>query len=132
MEEQVVIVNKNGEPDKKAMRKQKIKNFMQNTMDKGGAIAKSAWKFCVENKENLTFMIGLAATGATALGKLKSSSKRDEHREYVDTSVYDYVTHTRFYLKRPLTNSENIEYLRRIDRGEPAYEVLRDMRVLRR
>ena len=123
----IVIMGEDGKPDKEAMRKQKLKDLGE----KGKAFAKSAWDFVVNNKENLTFVIGAMATGAAALSKLKPT-RREEHRDYVDTSVYDYVSHTRFWLKRPMTNSENIEYLRRLEQGDPAYRILSDMRVLRR
>ncbi len=131
MEEKIVILKEDGTEDKAAMRKQKIKNVAQNVMDKAGKAAKATWGFIVENKENVTFVLGLAATGAAALNKLKPT-RVEEHRDYVDNSVYDYVSHQRFYLKRPMRNSETIEYLRRLETGEPAYRILSDMRLLRR
>lgn len=131
MEEKIVIVKEDGTEDTKAMKKQKLKNTVQNALDKAGKAAKATWQFVVDNKENVTFVLGLAATGMAALNKLKPT-RYDDHREYVDNSVYDYVTHSRFWLKRPMRNSERVEYLTRIQAGEPAYEVLRDMHLLRR
>ena len=130
-ESKIVIVKKDGSEDKKAMTKQKLKNMAQTAMDKAGKAAKSVWTFVVDNKENITYVATGLVAAATAINKLKPA-RYDDHREYVDTSVYDYVSHSRFWLKRPMRNSERIEYLERLDAGEPAYQILKDMRLLRR
>ena len=131
MEEKIVIVKEDSTEDKKAMTKQKLKNMAQTALDKAGKVAKSTWQFVVENKENITYVATGLVAAATAINKLRPT-RYDNHREYVDTSVYDYISHSRFWLKRPMRNSERIEYLERLDAGEPAYQILTDMRLLRR
>jgi hypothetical protein len=107
-ESKIVIVKEDGTEDKKAMTKQKLKNMAHTALDKAGKAAKSAWTFVVDNKENITYVATGLVAAATAINKLKPT-RYDDHREYVDTSVYDYVSHSRFWLKRPMLNSETIE-----------------------
>lgn len=130
-EPKIVIVGEDGKTDKKAMKRQKLKDTAQKVLDKAGKAAKSAWTFVVDNKENITYVATGLVAAATAINKLKPT-RYDDKREYVDTSVYDYVSHSRFWLKRPMRNSERIEYLTRLDAGEPAYRILQDMHLLRR
>ena len=130
-EPKIVIVDENGKTDEKAMKRQKLKETAQRVLDKAEKAAKATWQFVIDNKENVTFVATGLVAAVTAINKLKPT-RYDDHREYVDTSVYDYVTHSRFFLKRPMRNSERIEYLTRLDAGEPAYRILQDMRLLRR
>lgn len=130
-ESKIVIVKEDGTEDKAAMKRQKIKNIAQTALDKAGKAAKATWTFICENKENVTYVAGGLVAAVAAINKLKPN-RYDDHREYVDNSVYDYVSHSRFWLKRPMRNHERIEYLERLDAGEPAYQILRDMHLLRR
>lgn len=127
----VIIVNEDGTTDEKAMMREEAKDFLHNAAETGKGLLKEAWKFTTENKENLMFVIGLGGAAATVLKKLNNGGQSDD-RYRTDNSVYDPVTHTRFWLRRSMTNSERVEYVRRVRNGEYTDEVLESMGLLRR
>ena len=130
MEEKVIIVNPDGTTNEKETVKEELKAKLKGILNIGKKAVTDAYTFTTENKENVMFLIGLGATAATAINKVRNRTYSDRYR--VENSVYDPVTHTRFWLRRPLTNAEQIEYLRRTRNGEYADEVLESMGVLRR
>lgn len=125
----VVILNEDGTRNEKAMAMQEIKDFLHNASDIGAKALKKTWDFTMDNKENLMFLVGLGGAAATAMKKIHRSRAYDDQYK-AENSIYDPVTHTRFWLRRPLTNRERVEYLRRTRNGEYADDVLESMGVL--
>lgn len=128
--EKIVIMTEDGKPDKWANAKVKIKNGVRKVATTTGKVAKGAWQFYVDNQANVTAFLASAGAAIALISKFKPT-KTEKYRDEVDLSIYDYRTHTRFHLKRPLTNRENVEYLTRLERGENSYDILNDMRVLK-
>lgn len=125
----IVILNEDGTRNEKAMAMQEIKDFLHNVSDIGAKALKKTWDFTMDNKENLMFLVGLGGAAATAMKKMHRSRAYDDQYK-AENSIYDPVTHTRFWLRRPLTNRERVEYLRRTRNGEYADDVLESMGVL--
>lgn len=124
----VVVLNEDGTVNEKETAKQEIKNFLQNVKSECGEMVKKSWDFTMNNKENLMFLVGL---GGAAITTIKKANRYKNDRYTADNSIWDPVTHTRFMLRRPLTNRERLEYVRRTRNGEYADEVLESMGVLR-
>lgn len=131
MEEQkIIFLREDGSPDVEAAFMQKIKDTAGTAAKYGGIALKEGWKFFIENKENITALLGVVATTATIINRL-TPSKTERCRNETDKSVYDYREHYRYRLRRPLTSYEAYVYRKRLDAGESSYDILKSMNVLR-
>lgn len=128
----IVILNENGTPDEKAMKRQELKDKAQKVWGGIKKGASNAWSFFKANKEDILL---LTTTGAAAIAGIKklashtTAERRDYNRDYV---YYDRSYDTHLRLKRPLTNAEQIELMKRRQAGEFSSDILEDMGVLRR
>lgn len=126
----VIIVDENGNPDEKAMKRQKLKNAVQNGWEVTKKAASNVWGWCKENREELAFMVPVFLAAATGIQKLRKPKQEDE-RERINTTYYDPSTGAHWRLRRELNNRERAELMARRRAGEYVEDILEDMRVLR-
>ena len=131
MEEKVVILKEDGTEDKAAMKKQAIRNFVQDAADKAKRGIKTAWAWTMEHKEDLMWA-GAAITGIIAgAKKLSTKTTQDSERYRIDHTYYDPSTGAHWQLRRQLTNGERAELMARRRAGEYTEDILSDMHVLK-
>lgn len=91
--------------------------------------AKNGLQFVSENKEAI-FTAGTIIAGCVAFFK-GNKTQSDRERDRIDTTYYDPTTGAHWRLKRPLSNRERMELMRRRREGEFTEDILDDMNVLR-
>lgn len=131
MEEKVIILKEDGTEDKAAMRRQKIRNFVQDTAEKAKQSLQKAWNWSMDHKEDLMWA-GAAIAGVLAgVKKLTATTTQDSERYRIEHTYYDPSTGAHWQLKRQLSNSERAELMARRRAGEYTEDILSDMRVLK-
>ena len=138
MKEKVIILKEDGTEDKAAMFRQKLKSVMDSVKTKVKEVwpkvkesAAKMWSWFKDNKEDVGLFL---ATALGAIGFCKKTFAKphvESERERINTTYYDPVTGCHWRLRRPLTNDERSELVRRRRMGEYSEDILEDMRVLR-
>ena len=131
MDPKFIILSEDGSEDKRAMRKEKIKESLVKAKDGVKDFMSSAWKFCKDNKEELVVLVPLGLAAATGIKNLKSSTTRDSERQRIDHTYYDPCTGAHWQLKRPLSKRERSELMTRRRNGEFSEDILWDMGLLK-
>lgn len=131
MDPKFIILNEDGSEDKRAMKRERIKETLVKAKNDVKDFMSSAWKFCKENKEELVVLVPLGLAAATGIKNLKSSTTRDSERHRIDHTYYDPCTGAHWQLKRQLSNRERSELMTRRRNGEFTEDILWDMGVLK-
>lgn len=130
-DEKIVILKEDGTEDTAAMRRQKIRNTVQNIWDGAKKTAKNAWQFFKDNKEDVIAFGTMATAAIVGIKKITARPQQETERYRIDTTYYDPSTGCHWRLKRQLTNAERAELMYRRRNGEFTEDILEDMRVLR-
>ena len=132
-EPKIVILDTDGKVDEKAMRKQKLKQAFDKTIEWTKGAASKAWEFVKdkENREVIATVGGAIIGGLIGLKKYRSATNQQTERERIDHTYYDPQTGCHWELRRKLTNDERAELVTRRRRGEFTEDILNDMRVLK-
>ena len=91
----------------------------------------AAIKYVANNPDKVILGIGTIASLLRASQSLVVSHRNYTQRKYAERSYYDSHTHTRWVLRRQLTNYEKKSLNQRIDNGETAVDILEEMGVLK-
>lgn len=115
-------------------KKPSIKDKIKSAVDTGKEKVKTGWKWCMDNKGDVLFALGVGAAAAKTVNSLKSGGKTATQREYEGRQFRVYDPHTGLYykLRREMTNREKVELDRRSLKGETYGMILDDMGLLKR
>ena len=87
----------------------------------------------VMNPKNILMMFGLACLKAVAQEGVKSAMEaknNSDRRRWCAMHIYDKRHDITYELVRPMTNTEKIEFGKRVSNGETVGEVLESMKLL--
>lgn len=87
--------------------------------------------YIADNPDKVILAIGTIASLLRASQSLVVSHRNFSQRKYAERSYYDSHTHTKWILRRQLTNYEKKSLNRRIAAGETAVDILEEMGVLK-
>ena len=92
---------------------------------------KTAIDYIVNNPDKVILGIGTVASLLRASQSLVVSHRNYAARKYAERSYYDSHSHTKWMLRRQLTNYEKKSLNQRISDGEKAVDILEEMGVLK-
>ncbi len=111
--------------------KEKAKDFRRKAAKEVKRFGSEAVEFADRNKGVLIAIAPIAIAGIRSSQSLIVSHRVNKERKRIDHSYYDRSTNMYWDLKRKLSNAEKAEVVKRKEAGEPVYDILRQMKVLR-
>jgi len=88
-------------------------------------------EYIIDNPDKVILGIGTVASLLRASQSLVVSHRNYSQRKYAERSYYDPHTHTKWMLRRQLTNYEKKSLNQRVSNGETAVDILEEMGVLK-
>ena len=88
-------------------------------------------KYLSDNPDKIFLGISVVAGLLRASQSLVVSHRNWSNRRYSERAYYDPHTHTKWSLRRKLTNQEKKNLISRTAAGESAIDILEEMRVLK-
>lgn len=108
------------------------REFAHKAWEQAKAAGSQGIRFVRDNREMIAMGIPVAIAAMKAGQSLAVNRRIKDERRRIDHTYYEPRTGFHWDLKRKLTNAERAEIQRRQQAGEMTYDILRQMKLIKR